>query len=160
MWKSSCEYAEAHGQPLPPENMWPWQYGDALIAVLAAVEQAPAPSPVEAGAEIGWLIERGNAPAYLWADDMGFKWTFNVNEAIRFARRADGEQIARIIGDDAQRVAEHLWMGSSPATSLPSRDEIAAIVYGAQKGLPSSITPNDYQERLNDRLVAACGERT
>jgi hypothetical protein len=67
---------------------------------------------VSDGPEYGWLIEgklTARGPIYLFVEsnDM-LGWTHDDKLAVRFCRRADAEQIARLI-EDCERVAEHLW---------------------------------------------------
>lgn len=59
--------------------------------------------------EFAWLIERDKGPHYLTVHKDLFDWTTDSNQAIRFARRLDAEMVARVIGDEVSRVAEHGW---------------------------------------------------
>lgn len=61
--------------------------------------------------EFAWLIERDtdSNPQYLTVRKDLFDWTTDSNVAIRFARRQDAEMVARVIGDEVSRVAEHGW---------------------------------------------------
>lgn len=61
--------------------------------------------------EFAWLIEREaiNGPVYLTVHKDLFDWTRDSTEAIRFSRRQDAEMVARVIGDEVSRVAEHGW---------------------------------------------------
>lgn len=60
--------------------------------------------------ESAWLIER-RTPSLQWlfVDGEIFSWTSDSLKAIRFARRADAEQVASVIGEDAEYVTEHAW---------------------------------------------------
>jgi hypothetical protein len=71
---------------------------------------------VEVGAvaesfETGWLIERRNpSPEWLYVPDwFGFKWTSDSFQAIRFCRREDAEQIARMLENEDIHITEHQW---------------------------------------------------
>jgi hypothetical protein len=78
---------------------------------------APRPAAVgAAGLESGWCVERGpaSAPNYLHVDGGLLAWTPDHMKAMRFARRADAEQITEIV-DDADRIAEHAWHDSPTA---------------------------------------------
>lgn len=62
--------------------------------------------------QFAWLIERSSVGGALWYltvhKDL-FDWTHDSTQAIRFARRQDAEMVARVIGDEVSRVAEHGW---------------------------------------------------
>ena len=62
--------------------------------------------------EYGWLIEgqlTARGPIYLFVDSNDFfGWTHDDKRAIRFCRRQDAEQVARMI-EDCEKVAEHSW---------------------------------------------------
>ena len=63
--------------------------------------------------ERGWLIERSteHGPAYIFVDSNEMLgWTHDSLQAIRFARKEDAEQVARMI-DDAEKITEHEWVG-------------------------------------------------
>lgn len=85
--------------------------------------------------ERGWLIERRKASCPQWAiaDDTGFSWTPDSNVAIRFSRRADAEQVAAIIGDDADAVTEHQW-GPDPGEEMHLGQEAYEAYCGATGG--------------------------
>lgn len=76
--------------------------------------------------EKGWLIERHNdtKTEYLIADGMGFEWTSDPLLSIRFSRREDAEQIAAILDDDADAIAEHEWVDADAERKL-ANDETA-----------------------------------
>ena len=59
--------------------------------------------------ELAWLIEKGSPATYLSVESGFYKWTEDVNKAIRFCRREDAEQIGEIMLDDVDRICEHLW---------------------------------------------------
>lgn len=62
--------------------------------------------------EIAWLIEREGP---LWASVqsapyVAFKWTADANQAIRFSRKEDGEQVKLLMQDHENLiVTEHQW---------------------------------------------------
>lgn len=58
-----------------------------------------------------WLIERrsGGIPEWLYVHNEFFQWTRESLLAIRFCRREDAEQVAAVIGEDAEYVTEHQW---------------------------------------------------
>lgn len=58
-----------------------------------------------------WLIERdaGIGLQYLTVHKDLFDWNHDNTKAIRFSRRRDAEMVARVIGDEVSRVAEHGW---------------------------------------------------
>lgn len=68
--------------------------------------------------ESGWCVERGAAssPMYLHVQNGLLNWTPDHMKALRFARRADAEQITEIV-EDADRIAEHVWMSSEQAAT-------------------------------------------
>jgi hypothetical protein len=74
--------------------------------------------------ESGWCLEKGSAfdPLYLHASENGIlDWTPENAKALRFARRADAESMVSIV-EDADRVAEHIWIGTTPnAQPTPSK---------------------------------------
>lgn len=69
-----------------------------------------------ATAEKGWLIEKHEGGAILWArfTEWGVEWTTDSLAACRFARREDAEQMA--YGEDISCITEHIW-GPAPATA-------------------------------------------
>jgi hypothetical protein len=75
---------------------------------------SPAAAPKQASSDVnmasGWCIERGPAlaPNYLHVNGGLLNWTPDHMKAMRFARRADAEQITDIV-EDADRIAEHVW---------------------------------------------------
>jgi len=58
---------------------------------------------------LAWLIERDGF-GYLSVEHEQFKWTEDVNKAIRFCRREDAEMIGEIVLEDCDRIVEHMWM--------------------------------------------------
>jgi hypothetical protein len=57
-----------------------------------------------------WLIEQGVNPCKYLATEIGiYKWTEDVEKAIRFSRKKDAEMIAQIIDDDCDRICNHIW---------------------------------------------------
>lgn len=59
-------------------------------------------------AEIGWLIEDRSCGFVLyWAG--GREWTSDPNVAIRFARKLDGERVARNERGRKLEVCDHMW---------------------------------------------------
>lgn len=57
-----------------------------------------------------WLIERRTpSPQWLVVDGEIFSWTGDSGKAIRFSRRSDAEQVAAVIGEDAEYITEHSW---------------------------------------------------
>ena len=71
--------------------------------------------------EFAWLIERGTSSTtlYLSVHKDLFDWTSDQNKAIRFPRREDAEMVARVIGDEVERIAEHGWHTLPSAAHLP-----------------------------------------
>ena len=62
--------------------------------------------------ETGWLIEsiKDGGIKYLTVPPDGvFGWTEDSLKAIRFCRREDAEMVATLIGEDVDKIAEHLW---------------------------------------------------
>lgn len=58
----------------------------------------------------GWLIERWrDRPEWLFVEGEVFAWTPDSLKAIRFCRRQDAEQVASVIGEDAERITQHMW---------------------------------------------------
>jgi hypothetical protein len=63
--------------------------------------------------ETGWLIEKKVDGSPMWlTSEWQFGWTDNSNNAIRFCRRSDAEQIASMFENDDIQVTEHCWMPS------------------------------------------------
>jgi len=67
------------------------------------------------GAELAWLIERGQQegcePPLWWAGRFTWDWTRNVSEAVRFARREDAERVVRGLSEHFEKPfgrAEHV----------------------------------------------------
>jgi len=90
--------------------------------------------------ERGWLIERRQASCPQWAtaNDTGFSWTADSLQAIRFSRRSDAEQIAAILGDDADAVTSHQW-GPDPGSEMNLAKE-AYEAYANHTGWKSLAT--------------------
>ena len=63
--------------------------------------------------EFAWVIERGDtppsAPAY-WTGGEG--WSQDHMDAVRFARKQDGEKVAYHFRQPNCRVCEHGWIGA------------------------------------------------
>lgn len=62
--------------------------------------------------EVGWVLEKDGTSQLLYAycaENLMLGWTTDNLRAIRFARKADAEQLALIM-EDADRVAEHMWV--------------------------------------------------
>jgi hypothetical protein len=94
-----------------------WNAMPAALFLRTYLAAAPRPAAVgAAGLESGWCVERGpaSAPNYLHVDGGLLAWTPDHMKAMRFARRADAEQITEIV-DDADRIAEHAWHDSPTA---------------------------------------------
>lgn len=54
-----------------------------------------------------WLLEDGSEkPRYIMADESGLGWTDDIGEALRMARRADCEALAKIV-EDAWHIRQH-----------------------------------------------------
>lgn len=69
-------------------------------------------------AETAWLVERNidGFQHYLYCDCIGLlDWTPANSKALRFSRKQDAESICSIV-EDADRVAEHMWL-SAPTTA-------------------------------------------
>jgi hypothetical protein len=60
--------------------------------------------------ETGWLIEK-QGPMWLTCE-WQFGWTDKSNNAIRFSRRSDAEQIASMFENEDIQITEHYWMPS------------------------------------------------
>lgn len=63
-------------------------------------------------AERAWLIEAQEISGPVWLEVRGwsgFSWTGNANQAIRFCRREDAEQIGKLIETVDWKATEHLW---------------------------------------------------
>ena len=62
--------------------------------------------------EFGWLIEgqlTARGPIYLFVDNNEMLgWTHDDKRAIRFARREDAEQVAKMV-EDCEKITEHQW---------------------------------------------------
>jgi len=73
--------------------------------------------------ESGFLIERsiGGCPVWLCVKLEQFDWTPDSLQAIRFCRREDADQLAALIGDDAELITEHSW-GPIPAAEGGERE--------------------------------------
>lgn len=71
--------------------------------------------------EYGWLVENGKSGAELryrtWRDGLP-EWTADPNEATRFARRIDAEEVHRE-DEDAWRIVEHAWHDDAAAMQEP-----------------------------------------
>ena len=64
---------------------------------------------------VAWLIEHGENPAkYLSVENEQYKWTEDVDKAIRFCRREDAEMIGEIVLEDCDRICDHMWMDDDP----------------------------------------------
>lgn len=62
--------------------------------------------------EFGWLIEdRSCGPVLYWAG--GREWSTDPNVAIRFARKLDGERVARNEPGRKLEVHDHMWCPES-----------------------------------------------
>lgn len=58
--------------------------------------------------ETGWLIEVSSAmPTPIWW--MGYRWTRNANEAVRFARKQDAQQVIDAFQMTGAVPLEHSW---------------------------------------------------
>lgn len=57
----------------------------------------------------GWLIgkTRDGRKLFACASESGFAWTADERHAIWFASRHSAEQVAEILGDDAEEIREH-----------------------------------------------------
>ena len=55
-----------------------------------------------------WLVEKGSAPLYATVDNGFFRWTRDIECALRLSRREDAEMLCGIMCD-GDRVAEHSW---------------------------------------------------
>ncbi len=60
--------------------------------------------------EFGWLIERKSPDGPRWAvfNEGGVDWTKDSDEACRFARKSDAEQLG--FGDDVDSITAHQWL--------------------------------------------------
>lgn len=108
--------------------------------------------------ERGWLIERRIGPQPTWAkaDDTGFSWTPDSLQAIRFSRRSDAEQVAAILGDDADAiVTDHQW-GPDPGSEMNLARE-AYEAYANHTGWKSLATgsPLPQWADLSDAIRSA-----
>ena len=85
---------------------------DMYVAMLAAAPAAP-PIAEKSADETAWLLERGQS--YATVKDGLLDWTAPADHgsALRLSRRADAEMLATIM-DDADRIAQHMWIGDAP----------------------------------------------
>lgn len=71
-------------------------------------------SALPTSTETGWVIERGDsppsAPTYWAGDD---RWSEDHMDAIRFARKWDGERVSARLFYPNNRVCEHVWSGGT-----------------------------------------------
>lgn len=60
--------------------------------------------------ESAWLLEKNieGQPHWIAVIDGVLGWTPDANEALRLARREDGDRLAEIC-EDAESVTEHSW---------------------------------------------------
>ncbi|HEY0563707.1 MAG TPA: hypothetical protein VGD04_10290 [Methylophilus sp.] len=66
----------------------------------------------EEARETAWLVEKdiGGSVHYLYCDRIGLlDWTPSNQKAMRFSRKEDADSIVSIV-EDADRVAEHMWV--------------------------------------------------
>lgn len=66
--------------------------------------------------EYAWLIESGDsqvsAPLYYAGyNELKSKscWSYTLDDAIRFSRKADAEKVSRLMKQQNNRIAEHGW---------------------------------------------------
>lgn len=89
------------------------------IANMAWQARTPPTTPQEAISpaiaeykELAWLVEKdiSGVTNYLYCDCIGvLDWTPSNTKAMRFSRKEDADSIVSIV-DDADRVAEHMWV--------------------------------------------------
>jgi hypothetical protein len=84
---------------------------EAYLTIIAAAQGDARHAEAGGEREAGWLIERrsGGIPEWLYVHNEFFQWTRDSLLAIRFCRREDADQVAAVIGDDAEYVTEHQW---------------------------------------------------
>lgn len=102
-----------HGMPLNENICGPCSEG--------RPNRRPAAPPPAALSELGWLIEAKISPA-LWLQvdpvEKTYRWTNDANEAVRFARKADAENVIGLWSLVAA-ATEHMWCGG-PAAETPA----------------------------------------
>jgi len=61
---------------------------------------------------ICWLVETRNPTRFVTVSNLGLSWTFDATEALRLARREDGEMVGRWLGFIHTEivVCEHEWI--------------------------------------------------
>lgn len=78
--------------------------------------------------ELAWLIEAKITPAlWLQADPIQktYRWTADANEAVRFARKQDAENMIGLWSLCAAAAVEHMWC--DPPSALETRSELNEV---------------------------------
>ena len=60
--------------------------------------------------DFAWVVEKGEAlkPQYLFCKHGIYGWSHANQDALRFSRRVDAENVAKLF-EDVSRVAQHGW---------------------------------------------------
>lgn len=92
--------------------------------------------------ESGWLIENRDRHSPRWLTVAGgiFGWTPDSLKAIRFRRRSDAEQVAEVIGDEADLITEHAWGDSRDESSMVKIIETARIQIANKELFDADLT--------------------
>lgn len=92
--------------------------------------------------ETGWLIENKDKQSPRWLAVIGgvFDWTTDSIAAVRFSRRSDAEQVAEVIGDDADLITQHAWGDSRDESSLSKIIETARIQISNKELFDADLT--------------------
>ena len=96
--------------------------------------------------ECGWLIEKKDADGRpMWAafSDGGVDWKYDANDACRFSRRSDAEQMA--YGEDVECITEHAFDDGA----ITAERAVQLI-----KQLADRNTDSDYREAVKE-IVAS-----
>ena len=118
--KFACEIGKSdytffiNGIGYDPEG-WTFEKAITLDEAQALTKQRDA-YMAQCNVDRGWLIQcrddhtfMAGSPLWLCVTDEYFSWTPDSLQAIRFCRRSDAEQVAGMMGDEADRITEHQW---------------------------------------------------
>jgi hypothetical protein len=90
-----------------------------IYALRDALDRYAHQAPAAARNHVAWLIESiDNGKAYWWR---GSDFTDDANEAVRFSRREDADQVILERGMDDSFSAEHMWCDVPSPTKETSR---------------------------------------
>jgi hypothetical protein len=104
--------------------------------------------------ESGWLIENRDesSPRWLAVDCGVFDWTNDSLKAIRFCRREDADQIAEVVGEDADSITEHAWGDSRDELSEPRISDLTLLVGRLVQQVRKHDSSNPVAEKAMDYL--------